>query len=356
MMAWLGHRAFWASILLAGAMAAPAFASTDVSQLYEEGVKARLAGHPEAAIPIFAQALAIEPDNADLLLQQGLAMSATGRDDVAMRLFKQVLQIAPAYTDASEALARIQARQARAVDAAAGVVPEGRRFRLDVGAGHSDLSGGRPSWNEGTFRLAYRLSPSTAISGGVDVSRRFNDTDTYGELRVDQRVSDRLDGHLYAGGAPAAHFLPRAALGVGGQYRLNAVGGASSTYGALSLRYARYVSGDVWSAQAGIVQYLNGDRLWLTATSINTLDETKRYLGGYLLRVDWQVQPRLRLLAGYANAPESSDGRTVRTRSVFGGAVYDFTAAFGINLTVAREKRQELYDRNSIAAGLTYRF
>lgn len=355
-MARIGRYMFLGMALLSWAMAAPAIAAADVDRLYQEGVKARLAGHPEAAIPFFSQALAIEPNNADLLLQQGLAMSATGRDDEAQRLFEAVLRVAPDYADASDALARLHARRAQAKAATADAIGQEPRFRLDAGGSHSSLSGDRPSWKEGTFRLAYKASSRTTISGGMDVSRRFDHTDTYGELRVDHRVSDRLYSHLYAGGAPDAHFLPKTALGLGGQYRLNAQAGPSSTYGSLSLRYARYASGEVWSAQAGLVQYLNQDRIWLTATSINTIDERKRYLGGYLLRVDWQLQPKLRVLAGYANAPESGDGMTVRTRSVFGGAVYDFTPTLGVNLTMSREKREGLYDRNSVAAGLTYRF
>ncbi|MGB3290471.1 MAG: YaiO family outer membrane beta-barrel protein [Burkholderiaceae bacterium] len=344
------------ALVLCGATL-PASAQPEVERLYNEGVKARLAGHPETAIPIFSQALAIEPNNADLLLQQGLAMSAVGRDDEARRLFEAVLRIAPNYTDASEALERLRARQAHARAVAAGELEPGEpRFRLDAGGSHSTLSGDRPSWKEGSFRLAYKASSRTTVSGGVDVSRRFDNTDTYGELRVDHRISDRLDGHLYAGGTPNAHFLPKTAMGLGGQYRLNATAGTGSTYGLLNLRYARYLTGEVWSAHAGLIQYLNQDKIWLTATSINTLDENKRYLGGYMLRVDWQVQPKLRLLAGYANAPESDNGITVRTRSVFGGAVYDFSPVFGVNLTASREQREGLFDRDTIGVGLTYRF
>lgn len=280
------------------------------------------------------------PDNIDALIGLGDSLRTQLRDQEARKIFQQAAAFDPGSTTAAARMA----------------LPPRPRFRIDIGAGHSHLSQDRPSWNEGSIRLAYQASSQTNISGGIDISRRFNQTDNYGQLRVDHRYTERTSGFVYAGGAPGAEFLPKLDLGLGGQYRFNRLRGPNATHGTLSMRYANYASGDVWSAQLGLIQYLASDRLWLTATSINTLDERNQFLAGYLLRADWQMRPQLRLLAGYANAPESSDGITLRTRSVFAGLVYDLTDTLGVNLTLAHEKREDLYNRNSIAAGLTYRF
>lgn len=334
------------------AMQAPVMAAADIDQLYREGVKARLDGRAAEATVIFGRALELQPDNTDLLLQQGLALSASDRDEAAVPILERVLQLAPDYADASEALDRIKARRLQEQE----TTEIGPRFRLDVGASHSNLSGNRPSWKESSYRLAYKLAPETTISAGIDISRRYNNTDTYAELRVDKGLSGRLAAYLYAGGAVNADFLPKTAVGLGGEYRLNGLKGMHSTYALLDLRYARYTTGDTWTAKVGVRQYLSQDRVWVTVSSINTRDENRRYLSGFSVRMDWQVKPDLRLLAGFANAPETSEGLTLRTRSFFGGVVYDFTPKFGINLGLAHEKRSGFYDRNNISAGLTYRF
>lgn len=359
----MNHRRLGACVvyaLLSLFMAVPVWAASlaKVERLYQEGVNLRLDGRPAEATVIFSQALALQPDHVDLLLQQGLALSASGRDNEAVPVLERVLQLAPNYTDAQEALARIEARslppQESALPASSSSLEP--RFRLDMGASHSHLSGGRPFWKEGSFRLAYKASPDTTISGGVDISRRYNNTDTYGELRVDHRLAERSSGYAYAGGTSNARFLPKVAAGLGGQYRLNKSAGFHSTHALLNVRFARYNTGDTWSANAGIVQYLSEDRVWITATSINTRDENRRFQSGFSLRMDWQAKPDLRVLAGFANAPESSDGITLRTRTYFAGAVYDVSPVFGLNLNVSHDKLSGIYDRNTVSVGLTYRF
>ncbi|MFA5702005.1 MAG: YaiO family outer membrane beta-barrel protein [Advenella sp.] len=348
--------------LLSLCMVAPVWAASaaKVERLYQEGVNLRLEGRPAEASVIFSQALALQPDHVDLLLQQGLALSASGRENEAVPVLERVLQLAPNYTDAQEALARIEARRLASQETASpAFVPTSStepRFRLDIGASHSHLSGDRPSWKEGGIRLAYKASPDTTLSAGVDISRRYNKTDRYGELRADHRLSERLSGYAYVGGTPNAHFLPKVAAGLGGQYRLNKSAGFNSTYALLNLRFARYNTGDTWSANAGLVQYLSEDRIWVTATSINTRDEKQRFMSGFSLRMDFQVKPDLRLLGGFANAPESSDGITLRTRTYFVGAVYDVSPVFGFNLNLSHEKLSRIYDRNTVSIGLTYRF
>ncbi len=64
----------------------------------------------------------------------------------------------------------------------------------------------------------------------------------------------------------------------------------------------------------------------------------------------------LRVFMGYADAPETSLGVTVRTRSLFGGLVYDVSDALAVRLSSAYEQRPGLFNLRSYTAGVTYKF
>lgn len=280
-----------------------------------------------------------QPGSASVLVGLGDSLRAQWRDEEARVLYSQAAALAP------DSVGRQRAE-----------LPDRPRFRLDINGAYSSLSNGLPPWQEGSLRLAYTVDDRNVVSIGSDVSRRFNMTNAYTELRVDHRYTERLSAYLYGGGTPDATILPEAAIGMGAQWRMNASPGKQLTFATLDTRYAHYQTGNVWSGNAGLIQYLGNDRIWITAKWINTLDERSRYLTGFALRGDWQARPQLRLLAGYADAPESDQGITVRTRTVYGGVVVDATDRVSVNLTAAHEMRSQLYDRNTIDVGLTLRF
>ncbi|MGU7778707.1 YaiO family outer membrane beta-barrel protein [Burkholderia sp. PU8-34] len=277
---------------------------------------------------------------ASALIGLGDSLRAQWRDAEARAAYREAAALAPEDT-----VARKRAE-----------LPDHPRFRLDVGGEYSSLSNGSPAWKEGSVRLAYSIDDRNVVAVGSDVSRRFDMTNVYSELRLDHRYSDRLSVYLYGGGTPDASILPRVAIGTGAQWRLNPSAGKGSTFATLDARYARYENARVWSGDIGAIQYLGDDRLWITAKWVNTLDERNRYLTGYALRADWQAWPRLRLLVGFADAPESDEGVTVRTRAVYGGAVFDVSDAFAINVSAAREMRRGLYDRDVVGLGMTVKF
>jgi YaiO family outer membrane protein len=297
------------------------------------------AGQAQAAEKIYRERLARAPSDAQALIGLGDSLREQRRDAEARQAYARANELQPGST-ASRRLA----------------LPEQPHWRLDLNAGLSYLSNDLPDWREGSIRLAYSADARTTYSGGTDVSHRFGTTDTYLEGRVDHQFTRRLAAYAYAGGTPDASFLPQIALGGGLSARLQQPGIHNPTFATLDGRYAHYVTGTVWSLNPGVVQYLDSDRIWLTGKWINTRDEQSRYLTGWSLRADWQVRERLRLLAGYANAPESSDGITVRTRAVYGGLVYDLNDRNSVQVTAAREERTGLYNRNSITVGWTVRF
>ncbi|WP_434718346.1 YaiO family outer membrane beta-barrel protein [Paraburkholderia sp. A1BS-2L] len=280
-----------------------------------------------------------QPGNAAALIGLGDSLREQWRDDEARAAYREAAVLAPD----SVAPQRV-------------TLPDHPRFRLDVNGEYSSLSNGAPPWKEGAVRLAYSMDERNVISAGTDVSRRFDTTNVYSEARLDHRYSDRLSVYAYGGGTPDASILPKVAAGTGLQWRLDRAAGKQSTYATLDARYTLYETGRIWSANLGAIQYLGNDQLWVTAKWINSVDEQDRYLTGYSLRADWQAWSRLRLLAGFANAPETDQGVTVKTRGFYAGAVFDVSDSLAINVSAARELRPQLYDRNVVGLGMTAKF
>jgi len=193
-----------------------------------------------------------------------------------------------------------------------------------------------------------------AAGASLEVSRRFEMTDVYGELRLDRRFSDAISAYASIGATPNADFRPEWQIGAGGAARLQS--GPHATVLTLDARQARYRAGDIQTLNPGIEQYVAGGRAWLTARWINIFDEKGRHRSGWLGRGDVQPREDLRLFAGIASAPDVSEGIVVDTTSVFGGLSYDLDAGTSVRISLAHEDRPGDGDRSQLALGLGYRF
>jgi tetratricopeptide (TPR) repeat protein len=78
---------------------------------YNLGIALAQTGRTEEAIAHFEQALRIEPDNAEAHCNLGTALEKLGRTQEAIKHYQQALKLRPDLTAASNALARLQARQ-----------------------------------------------------------------------------------------------------------------------------------------------------------------------------------------------------------------------------------------------------
>lgn len=358
-----------AGLALALALAFPATAIAQSANGYEEAVAARRAGKPEVAVALLRPIVAADPANADAQLQLGLSLLALDRLDEAEQAFRAALAVAPDYADARLGLARIAQRRGDRTtaiaeldrvdpayaDAAAlraqlaGAPPADSRWQIDLDGSYSTLAGDRPDWRELALQVRHRLTSQTALTGDALVARRFDRTDAYGELRIDQRVSDAVTVYAAAGATPSAHFLPEWQVSLGGSARVH--GGSDPTVLTLDARQASYLAGDVQTVSPGIEQYLAGGRVWLTGRWINIFDEGGRRSGGYLVRADALAGDRLRLFAGYGDAPDTSEGRVVATRTVFGGASVGLNERTTLRLSVAHEDRETGADRTQFSLG-----
>jgi YaiO family outer membrane protein len=360
-----------AALLLVSA--APPTAGSSAETLYKDGVAARYAGDTPRALALLQQAVAAEPANADAQLQLGLALMAAHRLDDAEAALRRTLALAPDYQDAKDALQRIAEQRAGtrieleparatgigvagehgASQPAAAAPLLDYRWEMNVDGSYSALEGGR-DWQEGSLQLRYKAGEATTVGGTVEVSRRFGRTDTYGELRIDQRVGTGGSFYLSAGGTPDADFRPEWQIGAGGSLRLRS--GPSATVLTLDGRQARYRSGDIQTLTPGIEQYVFGGRAWLTARWINIFDENGEHQSGWLARGDVMASERVRLFAGIADAPDTSEGVVIDTFSLFGGASVDLNDRTTFRLSLAHEDRAFGSDRLQLGVGLGLRF
>ena len=362
-------RGLIAAALLAS-LASPAWAQDQDD--YSRAVAARQAGDVATAVRLLEPLTATDPANADSRLQLGLAYLASDRLNDAERAFRETLALAPDYADARIGLARVAQRRgdtaaARAVlndvpasnaEAAAlrAQLADGDNasgWRADFDASYSTLEGSQPDWKEVAAGLSYH-SDGTTIGGRVEWLERFGLSDVFGELRLDQRLSDRATGYVALGATPDADFRPEWQVGLGGSLRVR--DGGDATVLTLDARQARYRVGDIQTVNPGIEQYLANGRYWLTARWINIFDERGDHRMGYLLRGDAQATERVRLFAGLSDAPDPDQGVVIDTFSLFGGAAIAIGERSELRASIAREDRNIGADRTQFSLGLGWRF
>ena len=340
---------------------------------YEEAVAARQAGDNAAAVRILAPIVAADPGNADAQVQYGHALLGLDRLAEAERAFAATLAVAPDYADARIGLARIAQRRGDRAGALAALAPvdpansDARtlraqledaasvpRWSIDLDGAYAFVSGVQPDWREASLQVRHRFSDRTAAFARLEYSRRFDTTDIYGEVGIDQAIGSRGRVYLTLGGTPDADFRPRWQVGAGGSYRLR--DGANATVLTLDTRHAEFVSGCVQTVSPGVEQYLLGGRLWLTARWINLFDEAGDHQSGYLFRADGQATERLRVFAGLSDAPDTSEGVVVDTRSYFGGVSFDLSERMTARANLSFEDRETGADRTQLGIGLGWRF
>jgi len=231
---------------------------------------------------------------------------------------------------------------------------EAARVRLDYDFSFSDLEEPRSDWHEASVRLRYQADETLAVSALLEVSDRGRSRDVYGEVRLDRRGAPGSGVYVALGVTPEADFRPEWQLSAGGFARIR--GGPGATVLTLDARHGRYRAGDVQTLTPGIEQYLAGGRAWLTARWINIFDEDGDHRAGWLARGDVMAGDRLRLFAGLADAPETSEGIVIDTFSLFGGLSYDLSASASLRLSIAHEDRDVGGDRLQLSVGTGLRF
>ena len=329
--------------------------NTEAKALSARVVLAR--GEPAEAEVMFRELRTSLPEDPDILLGLGDSLRGTLQDDAARLVYRDAAAVDPAS-------AEIKARVAQ------GIRP---RWRLDLDGSLSSLTRSGADWQEGSAHLGYALNERTTISGGIEVTNRFKILNTLLDARIDHRWSDSWTSYLRVGGSPDAVYRPIVFAEAGGTLRVSkGEGGFGATLLTLDSGYAKYLATEVETASPGIRQYFLDGRLWVSGKVIGTLansqvttrapdglafvrDRLDKF-GGYSVRVDGMPMDRLTLFVGWADAPDTSDGRVIPTQALYGGAVYDIDETVSVKVSAAHEDRVKSYDRTSVNVGLTTRF
>lgn len=356
------------AVLIAAAALAAAQAPDDLAR----GSALRKAGQAAEAIAPLERATQASPQDADAWLNLGLAYSATGRLEDAERALNRAQSISPDYADVRIAQARValfrqdyaEARRRLApvlaatpvraeatelagqIEAARAARPSA--WRLDASYTHGDVTGSLPDTRIATLFVGHTSPEQRNILFGVENVRQFGRTDTLVEARIGARR-----GYLGLGVTPGADFRPKWVAKAGILSDPMGEGPWRAQLG-VDAAWARYPVGEVKTA-APTLTVTRGDAITLTARWINILDERDAYRSGYALRGDVRVAPRLSVSAGWADAPESDDGRTVDVRNVSVGVAVDVSDLSTLRLSAGRELRSA-YDRDEVTFGFTHRF
>ncbi len=369
------------SLLFGSLVALPAIAQTAV-ELYEQGVAARQEQRFDEAVAALERSLALEPGNADALVQLGFARLGSGDLEGARGAFDAALAIAPDYADARFGLAQVSFREGDPATAASLIDPlvaadpgnteflalrasiaaagqgsaEPWRWRLDLGGELSDLSGGRSSWTDSSSALTYRFDERTSTGLRLRHAYRSRAHDVQIEGRVDHRVTDRLAVYGLLAFTPDADFLARSSFGGGASFRpFDGAGLLGPAVLSVDGRYDVFSSTDVWTIAPGLQVFTPDETVAVTGRWIHAEDDRGTIADGYSVRLDWTATDRLRLFAGYADAPEISDGQLDDTATTFGGLSFDVDDRLTLSGSYAHERR-ETFDRDTFAVGLSLRF
>jgi YaiO family outer membrane protein len=357
--------------LALGLIAAPLAAQTTLSP-YDQAVAARQRGDAAEAVRLLTPIVAAEPHNADAQVQLGYAYLALDRLDDAQTAFRAALIAAPDYADARVGLAQVARRRGNAVAALAELGPPGsdseeartlrsalladpalHRWSLDLEGSLTAIGQGRSDWSEGAVQLRRRVNAGSTIGARVEVARRFDRTDVYGEASIERALGTRGHGYLTLGGTPNADFRPKWQVGAGGSLRLTE--GPAATVATLDLRHAHFASGNIDTVSPGVEQYLAGGKAWLTARMIN-LFGGGRHQAGFLVRGDAMASNALRLYAGYADAPDTEQGVALDTKSVFGGLSYELQSGTTLRASLSHDDPAGSPGRTQIGLGVGWRF
>ncbi|MCV3238644.1 tetratricopeptide repeat protein [Mesorhizobium sp. ZC-5] len=319
-----------------------------VTAKYPDNTEARLLaarislqeGETRAAEAQFQAILKREPDNSEALVGLGDAQRARGDDRAARTSYGKALALEPASVDIQQRLAQ----------------PPPKKWRTDIGTELSHLSGGRQSWTDSSVGLAYTPQPGTTIGGRTRVVTRYGETDVQIEARIDHAFSQDFSAYGIVAGTPDADFLARFSVGGGATWRAYAPAGA---WGPLVLtldgRHDIFADTSVSTVSPAAQFFFFDQKLGLQVRWIHSFNDEGTTANGYVLRADLAATDRFRILAGYSDAPEISEGTLVDTKTVFTGFSYDLSDALTLRGNYAYEHR-EAFDRNTFGLGLSVRF
>ncbi len=286
------------------------------------------------------------PGNPDIQNAYGYLEYYRGNYDRADNLFNKVLAAYPGYEDARTGLKRTQ-------DARDEFRRNNHRWRLDVNGGTSSFDNGQADWNYQSARAERQLD-DVAVHGGVTRYERFGMTDVELIGGVRSNTDSAWDWQLEAGFTPSSDFRPE----TGAKARLGRTietAGDTVIHASLGYHIDDYkTTGTVQQLTPQLTAYLDND-IVLNGRLIHVMQDGISDTG-WMVSGSAPVADRLSLRAGYANAPETVNGITIDTESIFGGVTYSVTNSLDLHATYTLDDRENTYKRDALNVGITQKY
>ena len=371
--------------LLLLALAEPVTAVTaDYDTLLRDALAARDRGDFAAAEAALRDAFAIARDKREATWLLALVLAYQGRHGEAEQMLGEALAAAPDDLELRLTLARVKLYQGLPAEAAAIVAPLAREhpgvaevaeLRLQVdramsaaaaGEGYAHAVSGsfetsrlnRPwfsDWYERVVEYRHRSGDGDQQYLRIHHAHRFGLHDTMVEAGWLIGERGRWPVELSLGATGGNDFLPEHRVRVATRTHLRP-GADDATLVHVALQQSRYLTGSTRAIWLHLEQYLAGGRAWVMP-GVGVLEDE----GGERRRM-WQIgihgQPGPRLRAGitWTDAPETEDNVTTDSRTVHGYLAWQASRRTLLRLDLARNLRRDSYTRESVAAGVQYRF
>ena len=298
---------------------------------------------PGTAARHYRRAAELSPEDHRALLGQGDAAWRQENWSQAKDYYVKAAQIAP---DNPTVTARLQRK-----------APVVRKWRVDLDHAQSNLSRNLPSWQETIIQISHRRENGTRLFGRVEHSDRSFAKDTLVEVGFDTQLTARLSFYTGIAVTPDADFRQKWSVRAGATLKLReGAARLGPTLTHLDAKVSEYAVGKVAAFNVGLEQYFLSGRFWVTATSINVRDENGNFQHGLIGRLNASFADRGLVFAGYAQAPETEEGRTRDTKAYFAGLSVPLTDTIDARVNFTRDERENSYSRNTFGVGFAVRF
>lgn len=295
-------------------------------------------GEHDLALTELDQALAAQPDNVEALTLKGDVLMAQNQAAAAREIYAQ----AKARGGESANLAELDAKLARAV------VPT--VWRLDAGGGYDHYSNAREHEYSAYTQLGYSFSRALSVYAHYDHFDNFGATDEILLAGGYVLIQDLVLLNVEAGGAvDDADFRADSQAAIYADLLLDGF-----VQPLLGVRYLDYDNGEVTTIIPGLRFLADAAELELRYGITDNVDGRNTEV--FSARASYHgdgYSPYIAIAAGEEALPPQA---LADIRIFAAGCVFDLSPTWGLRADYSFEDRKRVYEHDTFALGLTYRY
>ncbi len=315
--------------------------NTDILRRFAQALAA--AGNLPGALRTIDRAVAIAPQDNDLLLVRSYILLWSGRSEDARQQSAVIAERAPAYPGLAQLETAIARGDARPDSSArSGAALYSSLSGIDFESGVSD------TWYGAGASVFGPIGEAGVVTASVDHEER-NSSDTRLSARLDRRIGQ---GNFFLATSitPNADFREQWSLSVGGELPVSPTADII-----VDAKYAEYRSGHVTVLRPALRLHL-AERLSLTGQWINLFENDGNHRSGVSGRFDYVLANEGNLYLGAATYPDTEAGVTRQVRGAFIGTALPLSDRVTLRGAFEYEERDQSYQRIAATIGLSLRF